>query len=133
LIRYPWDATQYTPNATGVPPHVTLLAEMEQLRREFREMQASLKNDMTELINEQGVGGNEFHTNSILTAIQNSTREMNNVLEQINVSDGIGRNGSDEYENEGSNFVFDEDIPLLENEFDYNDDSNSVYGSSEHF
>ena len=38
-----------------------------------------------------------------------------------------------EYENEGSNFVFDENMPLLENQFDYNDDSISVYGSREHF
>jgi hypothetical protein len=80
LIQYPWDANQYTLNTTGEPADVALLAEMEQLKIEFREMRASLKNDMTELMSEQGVNGSEFHANSILTEIQNSTREMNNVL-----------------------------------------------------
>ena len=35
VIRYPWLSTNYTPCATGIPPHVMLIAEIEVLKADF--------------------------------------------------------------------------------------------------
>ena len=32
VISYPWNATDATPVFTGIPPHVMLMSEMEQLK-----------------------------------------------------------------------------------------------------
>ena len=31
VVKYPWDATSETPEITGIPPNIVLLAEMESL------------------------------------------------------------------------------------------------------
>ena len=35
-IAYPWDQTSDTPSFTGIPPHVTLLADIAELKREMQ-------------------------------------------------------------------------------------------------
>ena len=69
-IAYPYDTTEYTPTLTGVPPHVLLMSEMEILRRKIDDHQKGINSDTDKIIDERGVGGNEFHTNSILSAIE---------------------------------------------------------------
>ena len=79
-IAYPWDSTADTPKITGVPPHVLLMAEIEDLKIKFEALQIRIKSDMKDALDERGVGGSEFHTNSILEAIKNSeTRMLNSV------------------------------------------------------
>ena len=34
-IVYPWDATEFTPNSTGIPSHVMLMSEIEGPRLKF--------------------------------------------------------------------------------------------------
>ena len=35
VIRHPWLSTNYTPSATGISPHVMLMAEIEALKAAF--------------------------------------------------------------------------------------------------
>ena len=48
-------------------------AEMEITKRTYKAIKESIRNDMTNLVNKKGVGGNAFHTNDILEAIQKIT------------------------------------------------------------
>ena len=71
-ILYPWKNTDYTPKITGVPPHVLLMAEVEVLKEKFEKLWLDINYDIKGILYERGVGGNEFHTNSILDAIRES-------------------------------------------------------------
>ena len=42
VVKYPWNATKYTPVFTGLPPHVTLLSKMEGLKQDFHKMKDEL-------------------------------------------------------------------------------------------
>ena len=35
-VTYPWDSTDYTPKVTGVPPHVLLMVNVEELMIRFK-------------------------------------------------------------------------------------------------
>ncbi len=41
-IKFPWNKIQDTPNFTGIPPHVTLLSEMQGKHEDFRKMKTDL-------------------------------------------------------------------------------------------
>ena len=68
-IAYPWDATKFTPNITGIPPHVTLMDDMERMRRNYDALRAEIEGDMDDMMEKMGVGGLECHTNKALEAI----------------------------------------------------------------
>ena len=80
-IAYPWEATSDIPKLTGVPPHVLLMAEIEDLKHKFETLKIAIKGDMKDALDERGVGGSEFHTNSILTAIKQTEALMLNRLQ----------------------------------------------------
>ena len=75
-VAFPWNSTVDTPKLSGVPPHVLLMAEIEELKIKFEALQATIKNDMKAALDERGVGGNEYHTNNILQAIKLSEMRM---------------------------------------------------------
>ena len=81
-IAFPWNSTEDTPKLTGVPPHVLLMAEIEDLKNKFQELQVTIKDDMKDALDERGVGGSEFHTNTILEAIKKSEVSMLHRLHQ---------------------------------------------------
>ena len=68
-IAYPWDATKFNPNITGIPPHVTLMDDMERMRRNSDALRAEIEGDMDDMMEKMGVGGLECHTNKALEAI----------------------------------------------------------------
>ena len=43
---------------------------------------------MNKILSERGVGGNEFHTNSILSAIEESNKNMISVMNNLTTSNG---------------------------------------------
>ena len=47
-IAFPWNSTEDTPKLTGIPPHVLLMAEIEDLKNKFQGLQATIKHDMTD-------------------------------------------------------------------------------------
>ena len=48
--------------------------EMEGLRRNVDALRAEIKGDMEDIMDKQGVGGPEYHTNKVLEAIAESRR-----------------------------------------------------------
>ena len=61
-VAYPWNSTEYTPKVTGVPPHVLLMAKMEELMIRFKELRTDIKCDFDSSLDSRGIGGSEFHT-----------------------------------------------------------------------
>ena len=68
---YPWNNTDYTPKITGVTQHVLMMAEME-VKGTFEKLRLDIDSDIKGMLDERGVGGNEFNTNSILGDIRDS-------------------------------------------------------------
>ena len=79
-VRLPWKKTEYTPKATGIPPHVLVMAQFEELKEKFDALRAGITGDIASMMDERGVGGSEFHTNSILNAIATSQQKIDDIL-----------------------------------------------------
>ena len=64
VVRYPWDATDYTPEITGLPPDIVLLAKIESMKLEMAALKADLKSTfektLTEQLDQREVGGSGF-------------------------------------------------------------------------
>ena len=60
-----------------------------------------IKDDMNSVMDERGVGGNEFNTNSILKAIEASVQKMQDIVSKAVVENSNG-GGSKIYERNGS-------------------------------
>ena len=102
------------------------------MRNEVKLLCNQIKGDMNSVMSERGVGGNEFHTKSILKAIEASIQKMQDIVSKTAVSNsngGVGniykRNGSydgDSDPNVGCvAFIEDEDD---DDGFDFNDSTN---------
>ena len=63
-VAYPWDKTEDTPQFTGIPPHILILAELEELKKVVLGLQNNIKDDMKELMEEQG-----FHPELVLRKV----------------------------------------------------------------
>jgi hypothetical protein len=70
-IAYPWDATKDTPKFTGIPPHTTLLAKQEELLQELKSLREAIAGQITDELNERGVGCTQFYTHGIEQSIKN--------------------------------------------------------------
>ena len=66
---FPWTSTADTPRFTGVPPHIMIMAELEEVKCMLSELKDAMKLDFRTELNNRGVGGSEFHTNRILESI----------------------------------------------------------------
>ena len=42
-IKYPYNSKKYTPKLTGIPPHILVMVEFEELRYKFKELYQSIK------------------------------------------------------------------------------------------
>ena len=65
-VNYPWEndgTITCIPNCSGIPPHVMIISEVEQMRNEVKVLRNQIKDDMSSVMDVRGVGGNEFHTN----------------------------------------------------------------------
>ena len=64
VVKYPWDATDETPEITGLPPDIVLLAEIESMKRDMAKFKADLKSSFEETLIDQldqrQVGGSGF-------------------------------------------------------------------------
>ena len=68
-VSYPWEyagSNACITNCSGIPLHVMILAEVEHMRNKVKVLRDQIKDDMNSVMDARGVGGNEFHTNSIL-------------------------------------------------------------------
>ena len=69
----------------GVPPHVILMAEMDVLNAKFEKLWLDINDDIKWVLDKRGVGGNEFHTNSIIDAIRESQEHIYDVITRVSV------------------------------------------------
>ena len=102
------------------------------MRNDVKVLRDQIKDDMNSVMDERRVGGNEFHTNSILKAIEASVKKMQDIVSKEVVANSNG-GGSDIYERNGS---YDGDsarnvggVAFIEDEdddggFDFNDSTN---------
>ena len=62
--KYPWDKTSDTPEITGIPPDVLVLAEFESMRTKMDEMKISIGSDFEKTLkkelDDREVGGTVF-------------------------------------------------------------------------
>jgi hypothetical protein len=84
-VAFPWNKTEDTPTFTGIPPHVTLLAQMEEMKRHIDALERKLIEHFEKALDERGIGGSEYHTNQILQAIRDLGSQMDNNRQQIEV------------------------------------------------
>ena len=68
-IAYPWAATEYTPQQSGIPPHSMLLVEIEKLKKALSEQTTTIINSLKEELDNRSVGGTEYRTNEILMEV----------------------------------------------------------------
>ena len=71
------------------------------MRNKVKVLSDQIKDDMKSVMDERGVGGNEFHTNSILKAIETSVQKMQDTVSKAVVANSNG-GGSNIYERNGS-------------------------------
>lgn len=87
-IAYPWDKTLETPAFTGIPPHVSLLADIAELNKEVKSLKDQFSKDLNMIMDERGVGDNNFCTNRILEALERQTNKlMENHEERLQIRD----------------------------------------------
>ena len=75
-IAYPWNKTSETPAYTGIPPHVSLLAEIADMKGELMKMKERFSADINNILDERGVGDAGFFTNKILVALDKQTTTL---------------------------------------------------------
>ena len=113
MISYPWDSIKFTPKFTGIPSHVTQMADMELLRRKFDALIADIKGDMQAVMGDRGVGGSEYHTNNLLEEISESNIRIKYLLEIGGSSNGALVSDSEEEDNLSCSYLeYEESIVL---------------------
>ena len=75
VVKYPWNATSETPEITGIPPDIVLLAEMEALQLKMQdlkdELKSSFKSVLIDQLDQREVGGSGFaRGNEILKKVE---------------------------------------------------------------
>ena len=91
VVRYPWDATEDTPQITGLPPDVVLLAEIETMKRDMAELKAELKASfeltLVDQLNMRDVGGSGFaRGNEIVSKLEKLETLIEKVSEASSAS-----------------------------------------------
>ena len=88
-IAYPWDKhLKDKMKLTGIPPHVVLLAQWEELRNEIVELKTSLVTDIGNELTRRGVGSAEFCTNLLKNFMTERfgeiTKQIKNLENKVN-------------------------------------------------
>ena len=68
-IAYPWTATEYTPQQSGIPPHSMLLVEIEKLKKALSDQTTTIITSLKEELDNRSAGGTEYRTNEILMEV----------------------------------------------------------------
>ena len=79
---FPWNSTVDLPKFTGIPPHVTLLVQMEIMQEELRELKRSINENINDELNHCGIGSNQFNTQRLEDMISNLNDNVMKQMEQ---------------------------------------------------
>ena len=124
-VAYPWNKTEDTPPFTGVPPHILILAELEELKKVVMGLQNSIKDDMKELMEERGFSSQASSTQMIINAVSRSNKEMlDDIIARTNLS--VTRVAQQVEGNGNANAYFIDELERTErNILEANDDGNA--------
>ena len=91
VVKYPWNATSDTPEITGIPPDIVLLAEMEALQLKMQDLKDDLKSSfklmLVEQLDQREVGGSGFaRGNEILEKVEALLHKVSQVSSAAQVS-----------------------------------------------
>ena len=85
-VAYPWDATKRTPSFSGIPPHITTLAELESLKRKLHELTTTLKQDFITMMDDRVFSLTEYKTKNLVEALADqSAKIVAEVLKKANL------------------------------------------------
>jgi hypothetical protein len=80
VCHYPWNKTIKTPVFTGVPPHVLMMSEMEQLKMVIARQKYEIIEGMGEELDRCHVGNDAYQANGILNEVNKVHEGMLEVM-----------------------------------------------------
>ncbi|KAL7524807.1 hypothetical protein ACHAXR_003117, partial [Thalassiosira sp. AJA248-18] len=91
VVKYPWNKTEDTPKATGIPPHVLQLVESEKIRNQLEKLQTSLMTEFKREMDIRGFCDKEQNTTKIMELIKSVTLSqteaiVKRLIETTNIS-----------------------------------------------
>lgn len=121
VVRHPWEKTEYTPKATGIPPHVIMMAELQEMQMKFEELRTSIRDDISGILDSRlrNINSAEFHTNNILEAIEESAKKMDKLL----ALSGTNNRNNDGHDMGGEFVLEDEGLIMEEDPLDANNET----------
>ena len=75
-IAYPWNKTLETPAYTGIPPHVSLLADISELKEEVISLKEQFSKYLNIIMDDRGVGDSDFCMRRILEVLEKQTNKL---------------------------------------------------------
>lgn len=121
VTKLPWEKTEYTPKATGIPPHMILMAEVHELHKKFDELRVSIRDDVRNALDTRlhNINSAEYHTNRIIEAISESTRKMDEIIamnsnRNASSADGYGVDNGDDVDDVTDDFFVIEDEGIVD-------------------
>jgi len=113
-VSLPWAKTKNAPYITGIPPHVILLAEIEELHKKYELLKTQILDGIATMLDERAVGTPEYYHRQVLVAIQEATEKMTHEIQKSRTVDlNIAVNDSTQ-----SDEFFENSAYFMEDEFD---------------
>ena len=75
-VAYPWNSTKDTPTFTGIPPHVTTLAEFERVREELHAFKTSIPNTISTMLDDRGFSSTGLNTEKVIDFFKKASENM---------------------------------------------------------
>ena len=89
-VRYPWDSTDRTPMLTGIPPHISILAQLESVKKELKKNKEEILSGITKELDDCRIGLNSyFESQEVITKMEMLHSEMLAKIEGMVKGQGI--------------------------------------------
>ena len=106
-IAYPWTSTNDTPIFTGIPPHVTLMSEFQQVTQELQTLKTSLPTTISSMLDGRGFSSTGMNTDKVIDYFKKTTEDIiSQILEKTKAS--LVHTNEDGFNN-GVSYVMDEE------------------------
>ena len=79
----PWNMKPDTPQFTGLPPHVTLLAKFKSVTDKLEALENNMRSIVSDELNKRDIGGGMHHATQILDEIRNVHAEVLEITKDI--------------------------------------------------
>ena len=94
VVKYPWEKTRYTPYPTGIPPHVIILSQFEEMKVSLKSQSDEILKGLTKELDERHIGNENYRAEMILKEMQENHEKFLNQLKGISSIDVEGRRSS---------------------------------------